>query len=128
MKLIKLIKTKNKQQNFFDNDEIVDDENNQIVLIKTILKTLVFNNYCINIDFCFINNFIYYLFENNHELIKSRLCISFNAIHNVFKLTHNNCFYIDYYRVYTKLIEFVYIHKLFRKLTIYIQYCFFLST
>ena len=121
MKSIKLTSTKNKLQN----ETLIDDENHQILSIKTMLKTSMFSNHRNDIDFRFIDDLIYYLLEYDNELIKSRLCISFNAIHDVFKLIHDNCFHVEHYRVYAKLIEFVYIHKLFKQLIIYIRHCFF---
>ena len=125
IKSTKLINTKNKQSNFSMNNVLFDDKK-QTISIKTMLKTSIFNNYRIDIDFRFINDFIYYLLEyNNKKSKKSRLCILFNVIHNVFKLIYNDCFHIEYYRVYTRLIEFVYIYKLSRKLIIYIRYYFF---
>ena len=128
MKSTKLINTKNKQSNSSMND-VLFDEKKQIILIKMILKTSIFNNYRIDIDFRFIDDLIYYLLEyNSKKSKKSRLCISFNVIHDVFKLTHDDCFYIEHYRVYAKLIEFVYIHKLSRKLIIYIRYYFFVNS
>ena len=107
------------------NDVLFDDKK-QTTSIKTMLKTLIFNNYCIDIDFRLINDLIYYLFEyNNKKSKKSRLYILFNVIHDVFKLIHDDCFYVEHYCVYTRLIEFVYIHKLSRKLIIYIRHYFF---
>ena len=125
MKSTKLINTKNKQSNSSMNDVLFDDKK-QIISIKTILKISIFNNYRIDINFRLIDDFIYYLFEyNNKKSKKSRLCILFNVIHDVFKLIYNDCFHVEHYRVYARLIEFVYIHKLSRKLIIYIRHYFF---
>ena len=52
-----------------------------------------------------------------------RLCILSNCEQNVFKLTHDDCFHAEHHRVYARLINVVYVHKLFRKFTIYIRHC-----
>ena len=46
-----------------------------------------------------------------------------NCEQNVFKLIHDDCFHAEYYRVYVRLINVVYVHKLFKKVTIYIRHC-----
>ena len=41
----------------------------------------------------------------------------------MFKLIHDDCFHAEHHRVYARLINVVYVHKLFRKFTIYIRHC-----
>ena len=52
-----------------------------------------------------------------------RLCIFSNCEQNVFKLTHDDCFHTEHHRAYVRLINVVYVHKLFKKFTIYIRHC-----
>jgi len=73
----------------------------------------------INIDFCLINNLIYYV-KNS----KTRLYISRNIKSTIRRATHNDCFHASYYRIYVKLSNTIYIYKLSRKLIIYIRYYF----
>jgi hypothetical protein len=73
----------------------------------------------INIDFCLINNLIYYV-KNS----KTRLYISRNIKSTIRRATHNDCFQASYYRIYVKLSNTIYIYKLSRKLIIYIRYYF----
>ena len=40
----------------------------------------------------------------------------------ILKITHDNNNYAKYYRAYVKLSETIYIHKLLRKLIIYIRH------
>lgn len=70
----------------------------------------------IDIDFCLIDNLIYYV-KNN----KTRLYIFCNTKSTIIRATHNNCFYASYYKVYVKLSNTIYIYKLSRKFIIYIQ-------
>ncbi len=72
----------------------------------------------IDIDFCLINDLIYYV-KNN----KTRLCIFRNIKSTMIRATHNDCFHASYYRVYVKLSDTIYIYKLSRKLIIYIRHC-----
>lgn len=71
----------------------------------------------IDIDFCLINNLIYYV-KNS----KTHLCISCNIKSTIIRATHNDCFHTSYYRIYVKLSNTIYIYKLSRKLIIYIRY------
>lgn len=75
-----------------------------IIKIITIDKLLSLR---IDINFCLINNLIYYV-KNN----RTRLCISRNIKSIVIRATHNNCFYASYYKVYVKLSNTIYIYKL----------------
>lgn len=71
----------------------------------------------IDIDFCLIDNLIYYI-KNS----KTPLCISCNTKSTIIRAAHNNYFYTSYYKVYIRLSNTIYIYKLFQKLIIYIQY------
>ncbi len=82
----------------------------------TIDKSLL--SFRTSIDFYLMNDLIYYI-KND----KIRLYIFQNTKSIVMKTTHNDCFHASYYRVYAKLSDTIYIHKLFKKLIIYIQHC-----
>ncbi len=68
------------------------------------------------IDFLWKNEL---LFHKN----KKRLCIFANCEINVFKLAHDENSYFEHNRVYTKLVDQVYISKLSRKIRQYIKHC-----
>ena len=69
-------------------------------------------------NFVLQNELIYHV-KNNKE----KICISTSMKKMMLKTTHNDCNYAKYHRVYIKLLNTMYIHKLLRKLIIYIQYC-----
>ena len=85
------------------------DENLSISKIKKIVT---------DIDFKLRDDLIYHVKKNIF-----RLCIFKNCEQKVFKLIHDDCFHAEHHRVYARLIESIYIHKLFKKLTIYIRHC-----
>jgi hypothetical protein len=70
-----------------------------------------------DIDFQLKNNLLYH-FKN-----KKRLCISSNCEFNVFELAHDKNNHAKHNRVYSKLIDHVYILKLSRKIRQYIKHC-----
>jgi hypothetical protein len=70
------------------------------------------------IDFHLKNDLIYHL-KND----KKRLCISSFCETDVFKLAHDQNNHFDHHHVYNKLIDHVYILKLFRKIRLYIKHC-----
>ena len=69
------------------------------------------------IDFQLIDDFIYYVKSD-----QSRLCISKNCIHDVFKLAHDDNFHVDHHRAYDRL-KTIYIRRLFRRFINYIRHC-----
>ena len=71
-----------------------------------------------DIDFQLHDELIYHVKKNIFKL-----CILSNCEQNVFKLTHDDCFHAEHHRAYARLINVVYVHKLFKKFTIYIRYC-----
>ena len=72
----------------------------------------------IDVNFQLRDKLMYYVKKNIFKL-----CIFNNCEKKVFKLIYNNCFHVDHHRVYVRLIKSIYIHKLFKKLTIYIRRC-----
>ena len=104
---------------------IIDSSSKKIDVIhffaitaKKIVIDVVDRNSITNIDFCLKEGLIYHV-KND----KKRLCISQNAKVDVLKTAHDNCFHVDHHRVYARLSDFVYVHKLSRKLIIYIRHC-----
>lgn len=75
-----------------------------------------------NIDFALIDDLIYYIKNNNSqiEFETSRLIISTNCEKKIFAMTHDDCNHLEHHRVYVKLVEFVYIFRMSRKLRLYI--------
>ena len=71
-----------------------------------------------DIDFQLHDELIYHVKKNIF-----RLCIFNNCKQNVFKLIHDDCFHAEHHRVYVRLINVVYVHKLSKKFTIYIRHC-----
>lgn len=71
-----------------------------------------------NIDFYLMKELIYYI-KND----RTRLCISRNIKSIVMKATHDDYFHANHHKVYVKLSDSIYIHKLFKKLIIYIRHC-----
>ena len=71
-----------------------------------------------DIDFQLHDELIYHVKKNIFKL-----CIFSNCEQNVFKLIHDDCFHARHHRVYVRLINIVYVHKLFKKFTIYIRHC-----
>ena len=91
--------------------QAIDENLSQNVIFKT--KKIV-----TNINFQLHDELIYHVKKNIF-----RLCISSNCEQNVFQLAHDDCFHAKHHRVYARLIEFVYVHKLFKKLITYIRHC-----
>ena len=54
---------------------------------------------------------------------KKRLCISASMKKMMLKAAHDDCNHAKHHRAYARLSETVYIHKLSKKLTIYIRHC-----
>ena len=67
------------------------------------------------INFALRNKLIYYI-KNDKEI----LCILASIEKIILKIIYDDCNYADYYCVYIKLSETIYIHKLSRKLITYI--------
>lgn len=72
----------------------------------------------IDIDFYLMSNLIYHV-KND----KIRLCIFQNTKSIMIKTIYDDYFHANHYRVYVRLNDIIYIHKLSRKLIIYIRYC-----
>ncbi len=70
------------------------------------------------IDFALKNDLIFHI-KND----KKRLCISFICETDIFELAHDQNNHSDHHRVYFKLIDQIYILKLFRKIRLYIKHC-----
>ena len=83
----------------------------------TEIKKEVFND----IDFRLIDDLIYYVKDNN----SSRLCVFVNFEQNVMKLIHDENSHVEHHRIYVRIVKFVYIRHLSRKLTVYIRHCSF---
>ncbi len=71
-----------------------------------------------NIEFSLKNDLIFHI-KNE----KKRLCISFSCERDIFKLAHDQNNHFDHHRVYFKLIDQIFILKLFRKIRLYIKHC-----
>ena len=71
-----------------------------------------------DIDFQLRDELIYHIKKNIFKL-----CIFKNCEQKIFKLIHDDCFHVDHHRAYARLIEIVYVHKLFRKFITYIRHC-----
>ena len=69
-------------------------------------------------NFVLQNELIYHI-KNN----KKRLCILTLMKKIMLKITYDNCNYAKHHRVYIKLSKTMYIHKLLKKLIIYIRHC-----
>ena len=80
---------------------------------------VVLSRSLIDIDFSLKNDLIYHV-KNE----KKRLCILKNIEANVIKAIHDDCFHVSHHCAYVRLFEIVYVHKLSRKLIIYIRHCF----
>ena len=83
----------------------------------TEIKKEVFSD----IDFRLIDDLIYYVKDNN----SSRLCVFVNSEQNVMKLTHDKNSHVEHHRIYARIVKFVYIRHLSRKLIVYIKHCSF---
>lgn len=70
------------------------------------------------IDFELRDEVIYHVHD---EFFK--FCVSKSAIKNVFQLAHNDNAHAEHHRAYQRVVDLIYIHKLFKKLDIYIQHC-----
>lgn len=71
-----------------------------------------------DVDFCLIDDLIYHI-KNG----KTRLCIFRNTKSTVMRAAHDDCFHAGHHKAYARLTNAVYIHKLSRKLIIYIRHC-----
>ena len=81
------------------------------------IKKEMFND----IDFRLIDDLIYYVKDNN----SSRLCVFVNFEQNVMKLIHDENSHVEHHRIYARIVKFVYIRYLSRKLIVYIKHCSF---
>ena len=68
-------------------------------------------------NFVLQNELIYHV-KNN----KKKLCILILMKKVILKAAHDDCNYAKYYRIYIKLLKTTYIHKLSKKLIIYIRH------
>lgn len=84
-------------------------------------STKILKKYCINIDFEFRNNLIYYTSFNIDK--HTRLCILIIQKKTIFQTIHDK-YYIDVHRCFYKITKTLYILRLLRKLQIYVKYCF----
>ena len=72
-----------------------------------------------DIRFKLRNDLIYYMFKKN----KKRLCISIIIKQKMFCLIHDLNNHDDFYRIYDKIINSMYIRQLIKRLHDYIDYC-----
>jgi hypothetical protein len=70
-----------------------------------------------DIDFQLKNDLIYYTRD------KSRLCILATCEKKIFELAHDQNNHARHHRAYQKLIDIIYIPRLFRKIRLYIKHC-----
>ena len=54
---------------------------------------------------------------------KKKLCISTSMKKMMLKVMYDDCNYAKHHRAYVKLSKTIYIHKLLKKLIIYIRHC-----
>ena len=57
------------------------------------------------------NNFIYSLTKK-----RRRLCILIICEHKIFRIAHNENQYVDRYRCYQRIVNVLYVFRLFKKL------------
>ena len=91
---------------FFQSFEVF---NNFSELLKVILNRL--KKIYIDVKFELKNNFIYNLTNK-----RRRLCISTFCEQKIFRMTHDENQHVDYYRCYQRIIDFLYVSRLFKKL------------
>ena len=72
-----------------------------------------------NINFQLIDNLIYHCKDES-----SRLCILNNCVQNILQMTHDDYVHADHHRTYVKLVDLIYIKRLFRQLITYLKHCF----
>ena len=72
-----------------------------------------------DIKFRLRNDLIYYVFEEE----KNRLCISEIMKHEIFQMIHDLNNHENFHRAYDRLINFVYVRHLTKRLRIYIEHC-----
>ena len=71
------------------------------------------------INFAFVDFFIYHIKNDN-----VRLCVSKNCVQNVLRITHNENYHAKHHRTYARLMKTIYIRKFSKRLIIYIRHCF----
>ena len=87
-------------------------------------QTREINNRRTKIDFQLIDDLIYYIQKFHEKNVKqSKFCVSKSCQRNVFQITHDNNFHIDYYRAYRKLMKTIYMSIILRKLRLYLRHC-----
>ena len=74
-----------------------------------------------SIKFRLREKLIYYVFEDNDN--KNRLCISTSLKQKIFRMTHDLNNYDDFHKIYDKLVNFVYVKHLVKRLRVYIKHC-----
>ena len=80
---------------------------------------IIVNEQSYDIWFKLQDHLIYYTFDEN----KKRLCISTIIKQKIFRLIHDLSNHNDFYRIYDKIINLIYIRHLIKRLHNYIDYC-----
>ncbi|CAF9939353.1 MAG: hypothetical protein HETSPECPRED_001563 [Heterodermia speciosa] len=70
------------------------------------------------IDFQLTDDLIYHCKDDN-----TRLRIPDSCVQDIFRLAHDDFAHAEHHRIYVKLVDLVYIKKLFKQLTIYLRHC-----
>ena len=87
-------------------------------------QTREINNRRTKINFQLIDDLIYYI-QKFHEknVEQSKFYVSKNCQRDVFQMTHDDNFHVDYHRTYRKLMKTIYISIILRKLRLYLRHC-----
>ena len=115
-KVLKIIKSQVNNNNFESIDKNVVVIDNEINVVDDI--NIVNEQFC-DIRFKLRNELIYYVFDEN----KKRLYVSIILEQKIFRLIYNLNNYNDFYRIYNRIINSIYIRQLIKRLHDYIDYC-----
>ena len=87
--------------------------------IKT--TTSLINQSLRDIRFRLRDDFIYYVSDDNDS--KNRLCISASIKKKVFRIAHNLNSYEDFYRIYDRFVNLMFVKHLTKRFRVYIEHC-----
>jgi hypothetical protein len=88
---------------------------NRIVII---LKNQILLNFPIDISFVLKNNLIYYIRDN-----KNRLYLFQIFEKDIFEAAYNRQAHVEFYRIFQRIAEIIYLHNLIKRLRRYILKC-----
>ena len=107
-------------EKFFLNLKQIYRNNDQWFKFKIKLKIRTnFVNTFDEMKFMLKKNHIYFVFDD----VTSRLCISWFMKKRIFATAHDENHHCDFYRVYVRISEFLYIKHLVKKFKKYIKHC-----